>query len=171
MSSASAIHSATQLGSRIYQTHLLYSLCLAHCPDFEDSRQNGLMDWSVIPDTGVCRILRSIITSRPVPAAEASSATAPRPSAQPRPAADLLAAAAADLLDEPDEEVSSVTTKVVYGLEDSEILSGLDGEQTSDSDPLREVLPLGNSDVTMEEPPPAAVPGKKVNSGSSKKKC
>ena len=170
-SGASAIHSATQLGSRIYQTHLLYSLCLAHCPDSEDPRQNGLLDWSQIPDTGVSRILLSIITSRPVPAAEAPLAMAPGPSAQSRPAADLLAAAAADLLDGPDEEVGSVTTEIVYGIEDSEILySGLDGEQTPGSDPLGEVLPLGDSDVTMEEPPPAAVPVKKGQSGSSKKK-
>ena len=48
-------------------------------------------------DMGVSRILLSIITSRPVPAAEAPLAMAPGPSAQPRPAADLLAAAAADL--------------------------------------------------------------------------
>ena len=122
-------------------------------------------------DTGVSRILLSIITSRPVPAAEAPLAMAPGPSAQSRPAADLLAAAAADLLDGPDEEVGSVTTEIVYGIEDSEILySGLDGEQTPGSDPLGEVLPLGDSDVTMEEPPPAAVPVKKGQSGSSKKK-
>lgn len=109
------------------------------------------------------------MTSRLVPATETPSAVAPGPSAQPRPATDLLAASVAALLDEPDD-VISVTPEVGYSLEDSEALyQGLDGEQTSDS-PSKEAHPMGDPDVIMEEPPPVTFPSKKGQSGSSKKK-
>jgi hypothetical protein len=169
---ASAIHSATQLGSRIYQTHLLYSLCLAHRPDSEDPTQRGLKDWGLAPGTTVSRILRSIMTSRPVPTAETPAAAAPMSSAQLLPAAMSSAQIlpADDLLDQPDEEVGSVMAEAGYSLEDSDILySGLDGEQISDPVP-DEAQPLGDPDVIMVEAPPAIVPSKKGQSGSSKKK-
>jgi hypothetical protein len=77
---------------------------------------------------------------------------------------------AADLLDQPDEEVGSVMAEAGYSLEDSDILySGLDGEQISDPVPDEAQL-LGDSDVIMVEAPPAIVPSKKGQSGSSKKK-
>ena len=172
VSGASAIHSATQLGSRIYQTHLLYSFCLAHRPDSEDPSQRGLEDWSAIPGTAVSRILRSIMTSRPVPTVGTPSAAAPMSTSLLLPAAMSSAQIqpATDLLDEPDEEVGSETAEVEYGPEDSDLLySGLDGEQSADPAP-NEAQPLGDSDVIMVEPPPTSVPGKRGQAGSSKKK-
>jgi hypothetical protein len=79
----SGLHVPTQLNSRVYQTHFLYTLCLGSAPDAENPQGQAIQGFDIFDGLGTCDILKHLIPSRPSSglAPVAAQAPAPQPSA------------------------------------------------------------------------------------------
>jgi hypothetical protein len=77
------LHVPTQLNSRVYQTHLLYTLCLGSTPVAENPQGQAIHGLATFVGLELCDILKQIIPSRPssgpVPAVAQPSGPAPAP--------------------------------------------------------------------------------------------
>jgi hypothetical protein len=81
----SGLHVPTQLNSRVYQTHFLYTLCLGSAPVAENPQGQAIQGFDIFNGLGTCDILNHLIPSRPssglAPVAAQAPAPAPQPSA------------------------------------------------------------------------------------------